>query len=111
MQPVRNKTVNFSEQAFEQSLRPSKLVRKPTRGEAMALQSKPDGSQRMRKLVLKQQSSYLSDFECDSDEMDQQYEERVIARKKAAAREAFEVEKFVGTVELDGNASSDETSE
>ena len=45
------KTVNFSEQAFESSLRPSKqIVRKPTRGEAMALQTKQDGSQRLRML-------------------------------------------------------------
>ena len=47
--------------------------------------------------------------------MDQQYEEELIARKRKAAvadaRDAFEVGKFVGTVELDGNASSDEASE
>ena len=66
--------------------------------------TKRDGSQRLR--MYKQQSSYLSDFECESDEEG--------GKKGAAAvREAFEIEQFVGTVELDGHASSgeNETSE
>ena len=47
--------------------------------------------------MLKQKSSYLSDNEEESPE---QYE--------ASVREAFELERFVGTVELDAPHSDDE---
>ena len=82
------KIVNFTEKAFEQSLKPTKVIRKqPTRGD-VKISTSEDGNKRLR--MYKQKSSYLSDFECESDD-----------EEKQAVREAFELDGFVGTVELD----------
>ena len=72
------RTVNFIEPELEEveEQKKAKILRQATRGDPM-LSSNPDGSQRIR--MLKQKSSYLSDFECDSED-----------ETKYAARGAYE---------------------